>query len=298
MIASVRLLACSAVAFACLGAADAAAQCCPQPQTVAYAPVAPPVYQQTVVQNTGWYPGKYLTDFTRNLFRPRTTTTYATGYAPAFSPTPYAAGYAPLATQQSVYRPTYPITYGPVVGGPMVQGVARPVTLAPLVQSPVVTSGYNACGTGCDACGGVSQAVFDAPLSSGCGSCGESSAYGGQPVFASPNTPLAPTPAEPQPMLGPNDNPPAERSFKPDLNDPNSGISTETDNASGDSGAYWQAPPLFDPRDRVTQKAAAPVWQAVYRKPATATRPTARPTATNRRGAHQLGAAGWGPVND
>lgn len=295
MISPVRsLIACTAVLTA--AAPDALAQCCPQPtampQTVAYAPVAPVAYQ-TTVQREGWYPGKYLAQFSRNVFSPLTSTSYTTSYAPTYNATPYTAGYAPTytptATFQTAYRPTYPITYGPVVGGPIVQGVARPVTL-----SPVIASSCNACcATGCDACSGVSQAVYAAPLSSGCSSCGETTTYDSQPVYTSPSAPLSPTPADPQPALGPQDNPPAERSFKPELSDPNSGISTEADEASSESGAYWQAPPLFDPRDRVTQKSPAPVWQAVYRRPAEQQVTTARATSATSRGAHQVGASGW-----
>lgn len=280
---------------------QASAQCAvPQPiaaqPTVAYSPV---VYQ-TQVQSDRWYPGKYLTDFTRSVFGPRTTTTYTAGYAPvAAAPaaaSPYTVGYAPSPVYQTAYRPTYPISYGPIAS-PLVQSVSRPVVL-----SPVIGSSCNACcSAGVGTSSGVSQSVYDAPLSPGCSNCTST------PVYSQPSGPLTPTPAgpdsiyrEPPPALGPTDNPAPERSLKPALTDPNSGISIDADEASGDSGAYWQAPPLFDARDRVTQKSPAPVWQAVYRRPVgeQAARAQATAASTRVRGAHQQGAAGWGAVRD
>ncbi|TWT40235.1 hypothetical protein [Botrimarina hoheduenensis] len=315
MTSPIRSLSFGFVALAAAAlVAETSAQCCSPvgvvPQaTVAYSPV---IYQTQSTYN-GWYPGKYLTDFTRSLFAPRTSTSYVAGYAPAAAPSSYVAGYAPAytpsATYQTAYRPTYPASYGPVMSS-LAYGVSRPVTLSPVITS----SCTSCCSSGCDACGGVTQAVYDAPLSSGCASCSS------QPVYTSPSTQLAPTPAgpspsysEPQPALGPNDNPTPERAFKPNadtpaLSDPNSGISIDANEASGDSGAYWQAPPLFDSRDRVTQKLAAPVWQAVYRQPlegaasaqATSSRSSVEPasSAPRVRGAHQVGSTGWGATGN
>ncbi|MEN0111440.1 MAG: hypothetical protein AAF805_12025, partial [Planctomycetota bacterium] len=179
--------------------------------TVAYAPVTPPPVVQTTTVSDSWYPGKYLSDFTRSLFGGgrSTTTTYTAGYAPYTAGyAPYTAGYAPAyqPAARVMYRPTYPATYGPVV-----QSVSRPVVLSPVVSTPTCNA--------CDPCSGVAQASYLAPATSNCASCSAA-----PPSFSS--APLTPTPAvpgsgTPQPMLGPTENPDLDRSnqFKPSPTD-------------------------------------------------------------------------------
>lgn len=306
----------SLLALATCFAVEASAQCCGTPApTVAYSPViaAPvaPVVQATTVSN-GWYPGKYLTDFTRSVFGMNQTTTYSAGYAPSpytagyapaysagyapsysvgYAPTPYTAGYAP--TYQTAYRPTYPATYGAVA-----QSVSRPVVLSPVVSAP-------ACGA-CNSCGGVEQAYYGAAPSSGCSSCSAGASY------EVPAT-TSPVYAEPRPALGPQDNPASERSIRtqrPEFDefdtkydetdadfDDNYNDSIPTDPAAAND--YWRAPPLFTPpSNRVTRRAhPAPAQTAVYRRAPqtrrTAFRPSDEPAAPAAK-VHRLSADGWG----
>lgn len=277
--------------------AECSAQCCGQQPTVAYSPVvaAPaPVVQATTV-STGWYPGKYLTDFTRSLFGANRTTTYTTNYAPSYTagyaPSPYAVGYAPspytAGYAQTAYRPVYPATYGAIgyAPAPLTQTVSRPVVLSPVMSAPAC----GGCATGCNACG-VEQASYMAP--SGCSSCASGSC--GSPVTSYPSAPAgggyqsSPSYPEPQPALPQDANvPPRERSIdvrRPEVDDSydNDTFNDDFDldnRTEGDPAAandYFSAPPLFPPSNRVTQRAThpAPVRTAVYKR-APATQPTA-----------------------
>lgn len=257
--------------------------------SVAYAPVTPapvaPVVQTTTV-SSGWYPGKYLTDFTRSLFGGgrSTTTTYTAGYAP------YTAGYAPAYQPATnvLYRPTYPASYGPVV-----QSVSRPVVLSPVVSAPVCNA--------CDPCSGVSQAAYQTPGVSDCASCASGgSVYSAGPSYSS--GPLTPTPAgpngsTPQPMLGPSENPDQDRSdlFKPSPADSIDDLLDPPVDEAAASGDYWGAPPLFQGpanSNRVTSRHPAPVHQAVYREPTSAAWTSAKAPAEAPR-VIRLDAAGW-----
>lgn len=297
----ILVLTAASVALATVGSR---AQCCGAP-TVAYSPVvAPaPVVTQTTVSN-GWYPGKYLTDFTRNLFGYGTTTTYATNYAPytaGYAPTysvgyapSYSAGYAP--TLQTAYRPTYPATYGVVNYAPLVQEVARPVVLSPVVAA----SACDACGGcgACDACsGGVAQAYFAGP-STGCAACSAGTS------FAAPLS--SESSLEPQPALAPTDNPPVERSIRqrPEIDSQDDTFDELDSGPTADPAAandYWGAPPLFaPPANRVTRGThPAPVQTAVYRRPVAGEpaafrgQDDAAPTK-----AHRLSASGWASAAD
>lgn len=265
-------------------ASSAVAQSCCAPTTT-FAPVAPTAVQTTAyspvvvqqVQTTPWYPGRNLIEFTRDLFAPRTTVT--AGYAPTYAAAPVATApvAAPVTAYRTTYRPVYPVTYGPVVTGrtfvarPVVQTVARPVALAPVQVS--ACSPCSVCDTGCSACG-VAQASFAAPAS-GCSSCA-----GGATTTYLDSAPAASVPAaEPQPALGPQDNPPAERSM---LNRPEVPAFPEEadDQATDASGAFWEAPPLFDPSDRITRRGRVPasfaVQQQAVERPA-ASRPAPTP---------------------
>ncbi|MEO0530253.1 MAG: hypothetical protein AAF266_06695 [Planctomycetota bacterium] len=308
------VLALSVALVACYAQA-ADAQCCGTPApTVAYSPVvaapAAPVVQATTVSN-GWYPGKYLTDFTRSLFGLNQTTTYTAGYAPVpytagyaptysvgYAPTPYTAGFAP--TVQTAYRPTYPASFGPVV-----QSVSRPVVLSPVVSAPACNA-CNSCGA-CDACGGVEQAYYAAAPSAGCSSCNAGASFSAPIQSAAPS----PSPAfgEPRPALGPLDNPASERSIqtqRPELNEFDSEFPepefNDNDSVPSDPAAandYWGAPPLFaPPSNRVTRRThPAPTQVAVYRQAPetrrTAYRPASEP-ATVAPKVHRLSADGWG----
>ena len=309
---SLPVLSSALLALVAGPAVETSAQCCGTP-TVAYSPVvaapAPAPVVATTTVSEGWYPGKYIANFSRNLFGVnRVNTTYTAGYAPYTAGyAPYTAGYAPSYTvgyaprytagyapsYQVAYRPTYPASYGPVV-----QTVSRPVVLSPVVAAPAC----NTCSTGCDscgACGGVSQATYLASPSSSCSSC----AGGGS---IAPPIDSGSSFAEPRPTLAPSDNVPAERSIEVqrpssdeafddnyDYDDSFNDEKTPSDPAAAND--YWRAPPLFaPPSNRVTQRHAAPVHAAVYRRPAdaraTAYR-SAAPAKTPR--VNRLSADGW-----
>lgn len=288
---------------------ECSAQCCGQQPTVAYSPVvAAPAVQSTTVVRNGWYPGKYLTDFTRSLFGSNQTT-YTTNYAPTsytagYAPTPYTVGYAPspytAGYARTAYRPVYPATYGAVAYGPapVVQTVSRPVVLSPVISaSPCGGCGpCDACsGGGCSSCG-VQQAGYYP--SAGCSSCASGSCTPSAPSYSpSPSNSYGPSDyssndygsssVEPQPALPSDANvPPRERSIdvrRPEVEDSNDDTFNDNfdfDNRTeGDPAAandYFNAPPLFPPANRVTQRAAhpAPARMAVYKR-APSTRPTA-----------------------
>ena len=294
--------------------ADSLGQCCGQP-TVAYSPVVAqpaPVVATTV--NTGWYPGKYLGDFTRNLFGWGSTTTYTAGYAPYTAGyAPYTAGYAPYSvgyaptynvgyapTYRAAYRPTYPATWGQVSYAPAVQTVSRPVVLSPVVSAPACNS-CGGCGA-CDACSGsVEPAYYAGAPSSGCSSCDGGSNYVVPQGYDSYS--------EPQPSLAPEENPARERSLRPEIDGSiNDNLDFDDDRTQGDPAAaneYWRAPPLFaPPSNRVTKNAhPAPVQTAVYRRPAGQSLTTFRPNFDDRERepqqkpspkVHRLSADGWG----
>lgn len=305
------LLTTSLVAFA----SESPAQCCAPQPTVAYSPVvAAPVVQTTTVRD-GWYPGKYLTDFTRGLFG-LNQTTYTTNYAPTaapyavgYAPSPYTAGYAPA--YQTAYRPVYPATYGQVAyaPAPLTQTVSRPVVLSPVVSAPACDACSSCSGGGCSACG-VEQAGYYAPGSSPCSS--------GNCSPAPPS--YAPTPApsygsgnsypEPQPALPPEANvppreqpidvrrPEVEDRFEDAFDDTYDSDRTEGDPAAANNG-YYSAPPLFPPSNRVTQRRAhpAPTRTAVYKRAPTTTptayRATERDRPAPRGKVNRLSADAW-----
>jgi hypothetical protein len=321
----------------------APAQCCGATPTTAFSPViapavvaapATPVMMQTMMPVTTvsdrWYPGRWLGEFSRNLFGGGTRV--QTNFAPAVVPTStfvastpvmqtahfapattVVAGFGPTPIGQTSYRPTFPATWGPVqsvhmVGmAPLVQTVQRPVELTPITMAPAPA--IDACGA-CSACG-VTQTSFETPVSNGCSACSAAP----QVTYQGPATSYVPstssvTPGNstyngsttPQPMLAPDENPPADRSLLEKAVAPDSGTAPATDPAAeaDSSGAYFTAPPLFDPRDKLTQRQAAPrhpapTWTADYRGatdrvPAVhASTPAAPPAASG----HQIGAGGW-----
>lgn len=316
------ILPVAAAAMLFVAPSESLAQCCGAPAvapTVAYSPVvaapAPAPLVQTTVVRDGWYPGKYLGRFTRNLFGWDRTTTYTAGYAPytaAYAPaytagySPYVAGYNP--GYQVAYRPTYPATFGPVAYSAgyaplaVTQSVSRPVVLSPVVSAPAACGG---CSVGCDACsscGVVEQAGYAVAPSTGCSSCQPAASYPVQPATVYGDSGSSGVIQEPRPALAPGENPPAERSIqtqRPQVDDSfddafgDEGFGEEPTSDTGASSDYWGAPPLFKPpANRVTRRGhPAPVRTAVYRRPATAaaTAYEADAPAPQRR----LSASGW-----
>jgi hypothetical protein len=301
--------------------ADAFAQCCGTP-TVALSPViaapAPVVAQTTTVE--GWYPGRALANFSRNVFGgATTTTTFATPTTGFVTPTtamrpvfadPWGTtstwgtttAFRPVVADTwgttwgtTAYRPTYPATWGTV------QTVARPVVLSPVMSMPVATTSFAApaCNA-CDACNGVTQSSFVSAPASSCSSCsGGGSEFVTQANAYDSSTYGSSTLVEPAPALAPSENPPATRSQRPEFDDTDSILQEEpaeeektpTDAAS--TNDYFNAPPLFaPPANRVTQNThPAPVHTAVYRQPVES-RPASLPTRATGK-THHLSADGW-----
>ncbi len=278
--------------------------------TVAFSPVVPsapsPVVYQTYRPYSGWYPGKYLARAITWPFRDRTTVA-PVGVAPVAT--------APLATPTSTfvtaaYRPTYPLTYTASYA-PTVQTLARPVTLTAL--SPCGCGPVCGCTSPCSTCatGGVTTAGFESGYNGGCSNCAAATFD----ARAATSAPLQPTPA---PALSPNAAVPEQRVNRPNFEKFNQGpaeVSPNDDSVLRTNGiespagpdaaesSWWDAPELFDARDRSAQRhrsqqPTAPVWNAVYHKTAARTvqqagyrsNPTPAPVAKRN---VQVGASGW-----
>lgn len=260
-------LACVAAAAFCLAASSAQAQCstCVTPQ-VAYSPV---VYNSYTTYD-GWYLGKYIGRMGQRIFGTAPAPAYQVGYAPAYGayPQTYAASYAPTYSYAS-YAPscntcgTSPCgcaqtTYRPVV--------MQPVTSCATCYAPAC-SPCNSCGT-CDTCSsGVTQATYDAPVSSSCPTCNTSSYVQSDYESSAPSLPSNAT-APPQTFR------------ESDRVDPIPVDESSVD----DQNADWNAPMLLDPNDRITKRPTAPVWTAVYKKPASITTiSVAKPATTTQK---------------
>lgn len=269
---------------ASIGAAPAVhAQCdtCATPTVAYYQPTV--AYQPVATQQvrTGWYPGRWFDR--RRMRRWGVSTaaapapTYTVGYAPtAAAYTPYTAAYAYTPTSYTAaYRP-YVTAYAPLAR-PASYTVARPVVMSPVV-STCGTCGCNPCSCnpcgcaqpacgGCGTCSscsscssGVSQAVYGAP-STGCSSCAAGS---GVPIYSGASTGSSQIP---QPQLAPNETIPDSSRYESQRQE---SIDTTTDpEPVTDSSTYFEAPKLFNPRDRSASRPTVDVHNAVYRQPVT-----------------------------
>ncbi len=304
-----KLFALSLIA-ALATSASTLAQCtsCAMPTAQTFA-VASPVVMQTVPVRDGWYPGKWMGEW---LFGPRTVTTttafaptvQTVGFAPAvqtvgFAPAVQTVGFAPATTYTAAYTPTYPPSYLPqvtayaptsyVAAYPATQTIQSQVALAPACDAcstayrPVTMEAVTACDAcspcgGCSACSGVATAGFETAAAPSCPSCAAQSSY----IESAPATTAAPPQnyyPEPQPAV-PADMPVEDRSL---LNKP---VTEEATNAAeppasdaeeaATESSFFQAPQLFAPKDRVTQRTiGAPVRQAVYSAPVRTAKPKA-----------------------
>ncbi len=273
MIRSIKCFVLAGVVLtaASVGTAPAAyAQCdtCATPTvayyqpTVAYQPVA------TQVVRTGWYPGRWFDRMRMRRWGVSTaaTPTYAVGYAPAgyaqygAAYTPYTAAYAYAPTSYTAaYRP-YVTSYAPLARTayyyPAATTVARQVVMRPMV------SACNACGTACVSCsscsscdGGVSQAVYGAPVS-GCSTCAVGTSV---PTYSGGSTVGPPTP---QPQLAPNEGTPESSLYESQRLESNG--PTLDPSPESDPSTYYEAPKLFNPRDRTANRPSVEVHNAVY----------------------------------
>ncbi len=255
--------ACAALAALCLTSATASAQCatCAVPQ-VAYSPVVYNTYYD------GWYLGKNMRRWFGTAPAPAYQVSYAPTYTTAYAPTYSYASYAPSCT-----------TCGTSPCACSTQSCFRPVVMTPTCSTccyapacgTCTTCGTcdtcSTCGT-CDTCaGGVTQTTFDAPVSSSCPTCGTSAKVQASTDDVAPSI----------------SNTPPRTFQETDRMNP-----TPVDESADNSNADWDAPQLFDPNDQVTKRPTAPVWTAVYKKPASITsisaanKPVASSTSTIR----------------
>ncbi len=230
---------------------------------------------------------------------------HTVGFAPqtvAFAPQTVA--FAPAATTYTAaYRPTFPPSYTLASEVPL-QTVFRPIVASACDSCGVDPCGCTSCAMpvtlsapGCSSCGQVSTAGFESS-SGGCAACNAPASFSSNVTPSSnvapsyyeepasrpyvPQNSGQPTPT-PAPALRSDENPAAERSVleKPAVEpQPESGIldmqqdDLEQDDLGPtgteieDSSTYFEAPQLYDPRDRTTRRPTAPVWNAVYEKPA------------------------------
>jgi hypothetical protein len=92
--------------------------------------------------------------------------------------------------------------------------------------------------------------------------------------------------------LAPTESPPAQRQYqeseKPLPAEPPTLEPQPQDDTADDSA--MQAPQLFDPNDRTAERHAAPIWTAVYHKPAVGIQPTVQNISWQQA---ELDAEGW-----
>jgi hypothetical protein len=131
-----------------------------------------------------------------------------------------------------------------------------------------------ASGSGCSSCGAapvVTQAVYEQPAA-GCSSCAQGQAAPVQSTFAAP----APSTYDRQPTLAPAQSTAPQSTSRETLKpDPAPAIDNgpimqpQPQKGPADAGSTnLEAPRLLSPQDRTAQRNAAPVWTAVYNKPA------------------------------
>ena len=286
-----------------IGVSSAAAQCCGGGAAVAYAPTYAPAYTtayapsavyQTYRPTTGWYPGALLDRWRMNRWsRWNDSTVVTAAYAPTYT-TSYAPTYATAYT--AAYTPTYPPSYYATsyrAAYPMgyTVGYAPTVASAPCCSREVVMRPVcDTCVSPCAGCCGdsyVGQAVYESAGSTGCVGCAPTATS----TYVVPGG-TSPTPANgatPQPGIDPGAQIPEERRalrakepgetsvIEEDGEEPTPTEEEETD--VNPPSTLFEAPQIFDPGDRVTQRPNAPVWTAVYHTTAKPVRQVAKPVS-------------------
>jgi hypothetical protein len=271
----------------------------PATTTVAYAPAT---------YTAGYVPATYTAGYApATTYAAYYQPTYAVGYAPVSTCSTCAAptcstcaapacstcsaSYAPACSTCSTCTASY---------APTCTTCAMPTTVSEVVLRPVCDScsGCSTCGScsscsscggscpscssgsGCSSCGAapvVTQAVYEQPAS-GCSSCGA-----GQPApvtTVAPSTYANPAPStyrlEPQPTLAPAQSAPPQSTFR-ETQKPEPAPATDSapilqptpqKGPMDGSSTNLEAPKLLSPQDRTAQRNPAPVWTAVYNKPA------------------------------
>lgn len=246
-------IACAAAAAVCITSNLASAQCATC--AVPYAAASPVVYNNYTTYD-GWYLGKYIGRLGQRLFGPAPTAAYTAAYPASYGyPSTYAAGYAPSYNYAAAYAPNYSYaSYAPSCSTcgtspcACAQTTYRPVVMSPVCDS-CCTPTCSTCNS-CPTCSGVSQATYDAPVTSNCPTC-NTSTYIESPSASAPSLNTAP----PQTYR------------ETDRLDPIPANESSTTGQAND----FDAPMLLDPNDKLTKRPTAPVWTAVYKQPATIT---------------------------
>lgn len=238
-------LALAVAAAMCLTTGNADAQCstCAVPQ-VAYSPV---VYNNYTTTYDGWYLGKYVGRLGRRVFGTAPAPAYQAGY-----PTTYAASYAPTYSYASYAPSCNTCDTSPCC---CTQTTYRPIVMSPVSDCCGCASTCNSCGT-CSSCSGVTQAGYNTSVSSSCPTCNTSAYVDSSTTNSAPAPSLnniAPAPPQTFRETERLDPTPAEES----------GV--------GEQASDFGAPLLLDPNDKLTKRPTAPVWTAVYKRPATIT---------------------------
>lgn len=292
----------------------AIAQCCGtsaytvgyQPVT-AYQPVAYQAYQPVAYQvyqpYTGWYPGYWLNRwFGRRTYTAASTPTYA--YTASYTPT-YTASYAG-------YTAAYPVATTAYYGSSCSScGCQSCCGTQSVVMRPVTCC--NACSScGCDPCScgscestSVTPAVYESDSS--CPTCAAPASYATPLYENSPSNTRSTVPSTfdqtPQPEIAPDEMATPRQSLRPVAPSTYPADPKDYDSGNGNFGSpssYFEAPKLFDPNDRMTQRAGTPVWTAVHHRPVDS-RPVAQTISTRTRSvdraAAERDARGWTAAN-
>lgn len=280
---SARTLQClsivAAVSLAACCPTVANAQCCGGATTAYYQPAAYTAYSPVVYQSyySGWYPGYFFDRIRARLWGAPSTyvAAYPTTYTAAY-PTSYAASYP-------AYTTSYAASYAPVSSAPVCSTCTAnysPCATCATVQQVSLrpVGSCDPCST-CATCSSysVSQTSYEAP--GGCAACGgsanivESTNTGG---MAGPQPAATPNGTS-QPTIDPGQSVPESRLKQINGSDPpvtpappagNTQPPAETAPASdGNNAQYFEAPELFNPKDRTAQRGIAPVRTALYEQP-------------------------------
>ena len=268
MSAPPRLIAVLAVTWSLLAVPAAASTNSPSTYVAAY----PSTYVAS-------YPSTYVASY---------PSTYVASY-----PSTYVASY-----------PTYTASYAPTVSyASPCSTCVQQVTMRPVCET---------CPTPCDPCAscavgstyGVSQTSYEQP--SGCATCGAVVTPGSQQ--GAPANGTAQPELEPSVEVGPRstyqqrpvngEQPPVEPEPGTDTDDGDleSGFQGEKAESS-DGSTFFEAPELFNPKDRTAQRHIAPVRTALYEQPVEYRRAsTVRTKITAQQAAQD--AVGWTSVSN
>jgi hypothetical protein len=257
----------------------------PATTTVAYAPATYTAAYAPTTTYAAYYQPAYTVGYapvsTCSTCAAPTCSTCSASYAPTCSTcSTCTANYAPACSTCSTCA--MPVTVSEVVLRPVCDSCSGCSTCGSCSSCSSCGGGCPSCasGSGCSSCGApaaVTQAVYEQPAQ-GCSSCGA-----GQPaaVATAPSTYVNPAPStyrapDQQPTLAAPQSAPPQPTFRESqkLEPAPASDSTPILQPTPQSGPMngsstnLEAPRLLSPQDRTAQRNAAPVWTAVYNKPA------------------------------